>query len=76
MNTRQLNVLKYLLKQNDYVTAKEISKNFQVTPKTIYLDVKLIQEQIKEYDLNINKKRIAEFLLLEKKKINKGHFFR
>lgn len=56
MNTRQLNVLKYLLKQNDYVTAKEISKNFQVTPKTIYLDVKLIQEQIKEYDLNINKK--------------------
>ena len=33
MNTKQLNVLKYLLKQNDYVTAKKFPKIFKLLLK-------------------------------------------
>lgn len=48
MNSRQISVFNYLLKQNNYVTAKTISKEFNVTPKTIYIDINILQQELAE----------------------------
>lgn len=48
MNSRQISVFNYLLEQNNYVTAKTISKEFNVTPKTIYIDINILQQELAE----------------------------
>lgn len=64
MNPRQISVFNYLLAQNDYVTAKIISKEFNVTPKTIYIDINILQEELVEYGLSIDKKTNCGILLI------------
>ena len=56
MNSRQISVFNYLLEQNNYVTAKTISKEFNVTPKTIYIDINILQQELAEYGLIVDKK--------------------
>ena len=63
MNPRQISIFNYLLEQNDYVTAKTISKEFNVTPKTIYIDINILQEDLIEYELSIDKKTNCRILL-------------
>lgn len=64
MNPRQISIFNYLLEQNDYVTAKTISKEFNVTPKTIYIDINILQEELIEYELSIVKKTNCGILLV------------
>ena len=64
MNPRQISIFNYLLEQNDYVTAKTISKEFNVTPKTIYIDINILQEELIEYELSIDKKTNCGILLV------------
>ncbi|WP_281522124.1 BglG family transcription antiterminator [Dubosiella newyorkensis] len=56
MNKRQLNILSYLLEQQDYVTARTISQQFKVTPKTIYLDLNILQKELEDFRVSIDKK--------------------
>ena len=46
MNPRQISIFNYLLEQNDYVTAKTISKEFNVTPKNDLYRHKYITRRI------------------------------
>lgn len=74
MNFRQLNILNFLLDQDNYVTAKALSERFNVTPKTIYLDTNILKEELKTYELSINKKTNRGIILTglnENKKIAK-----
>ena len=53
-----------LLEQNNYVTAKTISKEFNVTPKTIYIDINILQQELAEYGLIVDKKTNCGILLV------------
>ena len=64
MNSRQISVFNYLLEQNNYVTAKTISKEFNVTPKTIYIDINILQQELAEYGLIVDKKTNCGILLV------------
>ena len=64
MNSRQISVFNYLLEQNNYVTAKTISKEFNVTPKTIYIDINTLQKELAEYGLIVDKKTNCGILLV------------
>ena len=46
------------------VTAKTISKEFNVTPKTIYIDINILQQELAEYGLIVDKKTNCGILLV------------
>lgn len=64
MNARQLGILNYLLEQKDYVTAKVLAQKFNVTPKTIYIDVNVLRSELAPFHLDIDKKPYRGILLL------------
>ena len=64
MNKRQLEILNYLLEQRDYVTAKVLANKFYVTPKTIYIDINVLRDELKPFHLDIDKKPYRGILLL------------
>ena len=51
MKTRQLKILNYLLVQDDYVPAQILADKFDVTPKTIYIDINVLRDELKSYNL-------------------------
>ena len=53
MKTRQLKILNYLLVQDDYVPAQILADKFDVTPKTIYIDINVLRDELKSYNLEI-----------------------
>lgn len=55
MKTRQLKILNYLLVQDDYVPAQILADKFDVTPKTIYIDINVLRDELKSYNLEIDK---------------------
>ena len=56
MKTRQLKILNYLLVQDDYVPAQILADKFDVTPKTIYIDINVLRDELKSYNLEIDKR--------------------
>lgn len=60
MKTRQLKILNYLLVQDDYVPAQILADKFDVTPKTIYIDINVLRDELKSYNLEIDKGLIVE----------------
>ena len=39
MNARQIFLLEYLLKQNEYLSANQLSEKYGVSTKTVYQDI-------------------------------------
>lgn len=73
MKTRQLKILNYLLVQDDYVPAQILADKFDVTPKTIYIDINVLRDELKSYNLEIDKRPYRGIKVIGKKKdINKA----
>lgn len=56
VNKRFLEIIRLLLKHDDYITIDEISKQLNVSNKTIRNDLQQVGEWLKENDLNLVKK--------------------
>ena len=56
MNTRQINILRDLLSSNDYITGKELSEKYGVSTKTAYTDLSDINEELKAFHVEIERK--------------------
>lgn len=56
INNRFLDIVRLLLKQDDYITINEISKNLNVSNKTIRNDLVQVGDWLKENNLNLIKK--------------------
>lgn len=67
MKTRQLRILNYLLIQDDYVPAQILAKKFNVTPKTIYIDIDTLRNELKDYNLQIDKRPYRGIKIIGKK---------
>lgn len=52
MNARQFFLLEYLLKQNEYLSANQISEKYGVSTKTVYQDIDRINYFLEEGALN------------------------
>ena len=73
MKTRQLKILNYLLVQDDYVPAQILADKFDVTPKTIYIDINVLRDELKSYNLEIDKRPYRGIKVIGKKQdINKA----
>ncbi len=57
LSTRQKDIIKYLLKESNFVSTKQISEKFQVSEKTIYRELKIIKEELKKKDILLDKKQ-------------------
>lgn len=56
MNERQIKLYDLLFGQDKHITAKVLAAQLKVTPKTIYLDVKAIEDEFKGFDLYIDRR--------------------
>ncbi|CAG9296959.1 BglG family transcription antiterminator [Celerinatantimonas diazotrophica] len=55
LSKRQKNILDYLVQEDNFITAKELSTKFNVSEKTIYREIKNIKESQSKYmDIIIN----------------------
>ena len=52
MNARQIFLLEYLLKQNEYLSATQLSEKYGVSTKTVYQDIDKINHFLEEGALN------------------------
>ena len=52
MNARQIFLLEYLLKQNEYLSANQLSEKYGVSTKTVYQDIDKINYFLEEGALN------------------------
>ena len=52
MNARQIFLLEYLLKQNEYLSANQLSEKYGVSTKTVYQDIDRINYFLEEGALN------------------------
>ncbi|MGE7762136.1 BglG family transcription antiterminator [Peribacillus sp. NPDC097895] len=53
---RNREILNYLISKKEYVPVKEISKHMQLSEKTIYRDLKVLEEDLKERDIHLEKR--------------------
>ncbi|MCQ2009493.1 PRD domain-containing protein [Sporolactobacillus sp. STSJ-5] len=66
LNDRQKRILEILKQTNDYITAAELSRQFAVSTKTIYRDMKQITETSSQ-NYRIEKKENLGYMLVNKK---------
>ena len=52
MNARQIFLLEFLLKQNEYLSANQLSEKYGVSTKTVYQDIDKINYFLEEGALN------------------------
>ena len=52
MNARQIFILEFLLKQNEYLSANQLSEKYGVSTKTVYQDIDKINHFLEEGALN------------------------
>lgn len=55
MNHRQIGVLRLLLRSRDYQSGQVLADHFEVSVKTIYSDLLVLQEFLTPYDLVLKK---------------------
>lgn len=55
MNHRQIGVLRLLLRSRDYQSGQVLADRFEVSVKTIYSDLLVLQEFLTPYDLVLKK---------------------
>lgn len=53
---RNRKILDYLISKKEYVPVKEIAKQMQLSEKTIYRDLKLLEEDLKERNIHLKKR--------------------
>lgn len=53
LNSRQNNILLFLMNSKDYLTASEIAESFQISNKTVYRDLDKINMFLKKYDASL-----------------------
>ncbi|WP_148358992.1 BglG family transcription antiterminator [Peribacillus simplex] len=53
---RNREILNYLISKKEYVPVKEISKHMQLSEKTIYRDLKVLEEDLKVRDIHLEKR--------------------
>ncbi|KRK10012.1 phosphotransferase system mannitol fructose-specific IIA domain [Lacticaseibacillus zeae DSM 20178 = KCTC 3804] len=56
MNKRQVDLFNYLCGAKDYVPAKVLAQQYQVSSKTIYKDIDDITEAVSDSNIQIQKK--------------------
>ncbi|MDZ5000472.1 HTH domain-containing protein, partial [Clostridium perfringens] len=71
-NNRVLNIVNLLLQSDNYITIDTISKELDVSNKTIRNDLKLVEEWLKENDLKLIKKT-GVGVTIEGERVSKLH---
>lgn len=68
MNNRQIRLFDILFEQDDYITAKTLAEQLKVTPKTIYLDIRKIEESCSNLNLYIDRRPNHGLMLIGQQK--------
>lgn len=72
LNNRQIDIIKFLLNTNTYITVENISEVFHISERTIRSDLNSIESALKEYDVYLERKaRVGIKLNSSQKEIGK-----
>lgn len=56
MNTRQISILKDLISTNQYKTSRTVAEQYNVSTKTIYSDLAVINDKLSSFHMSIEKR--------------------
>ena len=72
LNKRQIEIINFLSSRNTHITIENISKMFDISPRTIRSDLDSIEYALNEYNMSLERKpRVGVKLNLDEKEFEK-----